>query len=124
MKKFIYLIVALLLVGSAIALTDYRAESYKNRVNSLKVYDSSCPKIETHQGYYVQQIMVRTARDGLTCQFPSGNKKSVVTPVVRPLCKLVETCELVKDECLKWNVKHTVCKKWSYVEECTSTKVC
>jgi len=124
MKALAYILVAALLVGSVVALTDYRTESYKKNqyygFGSLQQLDKYCPEIEVHHGYFVKQIMVRTSKE-LMCQFPSSNGVSVAPAVAKPIC-MVETCELVKDECLKWNAKHTVCKKWSYVEECTSKR--
>jgi hypothetical protein len=134
MRKSIFLIalIALLAVGSVMALTDYRTTSYQENkyagARSLQEYDEGCPKIMVHEGYYVQQIYVRTAR-GFECQYPSKNKAApIVTPTPLPIveneapeCKEKKVCELVCDRYI-WFWGHRICVDWD--KECKTVNVC
>ena len=136
-KVWIYGFLALILLGSVMALTDYRSESYKKNAYvgaiSLKAYDEGCPKVQVHYGYFVQQIYVRTSR-GFECQFPSGNKvkeeqqiKPVVVPEPVPVCEDVETCENVCEWDFGW---YKDGRHWKFgwhkdcEEVCTTENVC
>jgi hypothetical protein len=140
-KLFVYGFLALVLLGSVVALTDYRTESYQQNTyggaSSLKAYDEGCPRIEVHKGYFVQQIYVRTSQ-GFVCQFPSGNKHKVVEPVVapvvveepeepEPVCEDVEICEEVCTWDWGW---YRSGHHWKFgwhedcEEECTTELVC
>lgn len=129
---FVLSLIALLSIGSVVALTDYRQASYSENkyagARSLQEYDLGCPKLMVHPGYYVQQVYVRTS-DGFKCQFPSRNKivpVEVVAPVVVPVvvepkCEEKKVCELVCDRYI-WFFGHKVCVDWDKI--CKFVEVC
>ena len=104
---------------------------HKNADN-LQAYDKYCPSVEVHPGYFVKKIAVRTAANGIECQFPSGNNKDkkedvvVVEPIVTPIepvCKDERVCEWCWSD---W-YHHEHCSNywmWGRYPKCKDVEVC